>query len=77
MEQECTPLIPSGTAGADIEKPVTVTLENGEIIELIPNPLPVPKKRKRLGMEFPFEVTEDKAEFDHEIPEDKMCFDVD
>lgn len=75
-EERERPLVPEGTLKTAGETPVTITLENGEIIEMIPNPLPVPKRKVRTGMDFPRVISEDMMEFDHDIPEDKLCFDV-
>lgn len=76
MKKKGKPLIPGGKINTATGTPLKITLDNGEVVEMIPNPLPVPKRKARGGMEFPYEIDESKMEFDHEIPEDKMKYDV-
>lgn len=76
MDTNEKPLFPKGKIKTSVEKPVTVTLDNGEVVEMLPNPLPVPKKRVRTGMDYPREIDVSKMEFDHVIPDDKMHYDV-
>jgi len=76
MSKDARPLIPGGKIKTNLQEPLTVTLDSGEVVEMIPNPLPVPKKKARNGMEFPREFEDSLMKFDYDIPEDRMHYDV-
>lgn len=40
-----------------------------EEIQLIPNPLPLPKKREKQGMDYPLQLTEEEMKYDIEVDE--------
>ncbi len=53
-----------------------VISKNPDKVELLINPLPLPKKKERRELDYDIEVNEEDMKYDYEVSEENMHFDV-